>query len=226
VNYATDLFDRETVKRWMACFTVLLRGMTEEVESRIGDLPILPESERHQVIKLFNATQMAFPQEKLIHELFEEQVRRMPDAVSVVHEGQSLTYAELNGRANQLARFLRKQGVGPDRLVAICVERSVEMVIGLLGVLKAGGAYVPLDVSYPAERLAYVLEDSAPVLLLTHERLKGILPASNTRVIALDADEDEIGREPDENSDAVKSQGRDGHASQCNELGSLALRDI
>jgi len=186
VNYAADLFDRETVGRWMACFTVLLRGMTEGVQSRIGDLPILPESERHQIIELFNATHGAYPQEKLIHELFEARVKRTPVAVAVVYEGQSLTYAELNGRANQLARYLREKGVGPDQLVGICMERSLEMVVGVLGVLKAGGAYVPLDPNYPTERLAYMLSDAAPTVLLTQERLRERVPETAAEVIALD----------------------------------------
>src|SRR6185312_6758474 len=112
-------------------------------------LSVLPESERLQVIKQFNTTEVAYPREKLIHWLFEEQVERTPDVTAIVYEGHSLTYTELNRRANQLARHLRSKGVGPDRLVGICVERSAEMVIGLLGILKAGGAYVPLDPSYP-----------------------------------------------------------------------------
>jgi len=156
-------------------------------------LSILPESERHQVIELFNATQAAYPQEKLLHELFEEQVRWNPDAIAVVYEWQSLTYAELNGKANQLARYLRDKGVGPDQLVGICVERSLEMVVGLLGILKAGGAYVPLDSAHPPERLAYMLRDASPKVLLIQERLRERLPETTAEVIALDKDWNEIG---------------------------------
>src|SRR5262249_205207 len=136
-------------------------------------LSILPSSERQEVIELFNATHVSYPQEKLVHDLFEEQVSCTPDAIAVVYEGQSLTYAELNRRANQLAWYLREQGVGPDQLVGICVERNLEMVVGLLGILKAGGAYVPLDPAYPAERLQYMLEDAAPKVLLLQDRLRG-----------------------------------------------------
>ena len=159
----------------------LVEALEEAPQTPALSLSILPESERHQVIELFNATQVKYPQEKLIHELFEEQVQRTPQAVAVVYEGQSLTYAELNARANQLARYLRDQGVGPDQLVGICVERSLEMVVGLLGILKAGGAYVPLDPSYPPERLAYMLEDAAPQVLLTQKHLRAELAASGCR---------------------------------------------
>jgi amino acid adenylation domain-containing protein len=186
VTYATDLFNRETIERWIGCFKVLLRGMTDEVESRLSDLPILPEGERRQVVEVFNTTEVKYPQRELIHELFEAQVERTPDAVAVVYEEQVLTYSEINGRANQLARYLRSKGVGPDQLVAICVERSVEMVVGLLGILKAGGAYVPLDPNYPTERLQYMLEDSAPKILLTQGQLRQKLPGVTAEVIALD----------------------------------------
>jgi len=139
------------------------------------ELSILPDSERHQVIDLFNATQVAYPQEKLIHELFEEQVERTPEAVAVVCEGQSLTYAELNAKANQLARCLTQKGVGPDQRVGICVERSLEMVVGLLGILKAGGAYVPLDPSYRRNGGVHA-GDAAPKVLLIQEPLRDRLP--------------------------------------------------
>src|SRR6185312_1231445 len=156
-------------------------------------LRVLPEDERRQVLEGFNP-QAQYRQEKLLQELFEEQVQRTPQALAVTYEGESLTYGELNTRANQLARYLRERGVGPDRLVGICMERSLEMVIGLLGILKAGGAYVPLDPSYPAERLAYMLEDAAPSVLLTQQRLKGQLPCSDAEVIALDGQWREISR--------------------------------
>jgi non-ribosomal peptide synthetase component F len=120
------------------------------------------------VLREWNATEAAYPREACVHELFEAQAARTPDAVAVVFEGERVTYAELNARANRLAHHLRALGVGPDGRVGICVERSVEMVVGLLGILKAGGAYVPLDASYPVERLRNMLEDSAPAVLLTH----------------------------------------------------------
>jgi len=155
-------------------------------------LSILPESERRQVLELFNATEAAYPRDKLIHELFEEQVQRTPSAVAVVYEGHSITYAELNAKANQLAHYLRERQIGPDQLVGICVERSLEMVIGLLGILKAGGAYVPLDPSYPRERLEYLLQDAAPKVVLTQEGLRERLAGTSARLISLDREWDEI----------------------------------
>jgi amino acid adenylation domain-containing protein len=203
LNYATDLFDRKTVQRWMACFIVVLSGISDGViaRRRIGDQPILPENERQQVVELFNTTQVNYPQETLVHSLFEEQVERTPDAVAVVYEGQSLTYAELNCRANQLARYLISRGVRPDQLVAICVDRSLEMVVGLLGILKAGGAYVPLDPNYPIERLQYMLKNALPRVVLTQERLKNVLLSMATDVIALDDDWSEIAEWEDGNLD-------------------------
>ena len=120
------------------------------------------------MLREFNGTRREYPREACVHELFEAQAERTPGAVAVVFEGERVTYAELNARANRLAHHLRALGVGPDARVGICVERSVEMVVGLLGILKAGGAYVPLDSSYPVDRLRNMVEDSAPAVLLTH----------------------------------------------------------
>ena len=150
-------------------------------------LAVLPESERRQVVELFNATAVAYPENELVHELFEEQVRRTPHEIAVEYAGRSLTYTELNARANQLGWYLMGKGVGPDQLVAICVERSLEMVVGLLGILKSGGAYVPLDPSYPADRLSYMLEDSAPRLLLTQEHLVRTLSHTSAEIVTLDS---------------------------------------
>jgi amino acid adenylation domain-containing protein len=203
VNYAADLFDHETVQRWMASFQVLLQALTDDVNARIGDLPVLPEQERLQIIEQFNATQAPYPQDKLIQELFEEQVARTPDATALVFERNSLSYAELNAKANQLARFLREKDVGPDELVGICVERSLEMVIGLLGILKAGGAYVPIDPGYPPERLVYMLNDSAPKVLLTQEKLLALLPETTAQIVALDRDWSAIAQRAAENLGAL-----------------------
>jgi thioester reductase-like protein len=165
-------------------------------------LSILPEGERRQVIDLFNAAQTPYPKDKLIHELFEEQVEHIPEALAVVSPSKSLTYAQLNAQANQLARFLRQLGVGPDQRVAVCVERSVEMIIGLLGILKAGGAYVPMDPSYPAERLGFMLTNSAPRVLLTQEALRERLPKTDIEVVALDVDRADIAQQDTFNIDA------------------------
>jgi len=151
-----------------------------------GGPPILAQTTYRDVLERFNATQVSHPPEKLIHELYEDQARSTPEAVAVLHESRSLTYADLNGKANQLARYLIGKGVRPDQPIAICVERSFNMVIGLLGILKSGGAYVPLDPNYPVERLRYMLQDAAPRLVLTQSRLKGALSATRAEVIELD----------------------------------------
>lgn len=169
--YDIDLFERDTVERWLACLMVLLRDMTRAPGRRIADLSILPEAERVKVIDRFGATQAYYRGERLIHRLFEAQARRTPDALALKHGEATLTYAALNASANRLARELQNRGVGPDQLVGICVERSLEMVIGLLGILKAGGAYIPLDPNYPPERLQYMLSDANPRLVLTQRGL-------------------------------------------------------
>ena len=179
----------------------LVQALEEAPQAPALSLSILPEAERRQVLQSFNATQSVVPRDKLLHELFEEQVRRTPGATAVVYEGQSLTYAGLNGRANQLARYLRNQGVGSDQLVGICVERGVAMIVAVLGVLKAGGAYVPLDPTYPAERLAYLLEDAAPQVLLTLGQLRERLPPTAAAVIALDEQWSEIAAWPAQDLD-------------------------
>jgi amino acid adenylation domain-containing protein len=157
-------------QRVCALMRTALEQLVEALETRpatpVRSLDVLPAEERRQVIETWNATDVDYPRETCLHELFEAQVERTPDAMAVVDERQSLTYAELNARANRLAHELRNRGVEPDARVAVCAERSVELVVGLLAVLKAGGAYVPLDPSYPADRLRAMLDDSAPVALL------------------------------------------------------------
>ncbi|MFL5385966.1 MAG: amino acid adenylation domain-containing protein, partial [Longimicrobiaceae bacterium] len=167
-NYATALFDRVTVERYVGYLHRVLQAMVADDSTPVDRLELLSAAERRRVVEEWNATDAAFPAGACVHELFEAQVERTPGAVAVVFEGERVTYAELNARANRLAHHLGALGVGPDARVGICVERSVEMVVGLLGILKAGGAYVPLDASYPVERLRHMLEDSAPAALLTH----------------------------------------------------------
>ena len=164
----------------------LVESLSEEADRPIRSLSILPPAERERVLYGFNDTAVEYPRDKLIHQLFEEQVVKAPDAIALVYEGQSLSYGQLNGKANQLAHHLRELGVRPDARVAICMERGLEMVVGLLGILKAGGAYVPLDPSYPVQRLAYMLKDSEPVVLLTQRGLRGLLPESEVAVLELD----------------------------------------
>ena len=143
-------------------------GLTAHETQEADRLPLIDEAERHRVLVEWNATEADYPRDKCVHELVEAQVARTPDAIAVVCDGERLTYAELNARANRLAHHLRGLGARPDARVAICAERSLEMVVGLLGIFKAGGAYVPLDPGYPAERLAAMLKDSAPIAVLTH----------------------------------------------------------
>jgi amino acid adenylation domain-containing protein len=162
-------------------------------------LPLLPEAERNQVLVEWNDTAADYPHDMCLHQLFEEQVERTPDAVAAIFEDQYLTYRELNRRANQLAHYLRTLGVGPETLVGLCVERSLEMMIGLLGVLKAGGGYVPLDPSYPADRLAFMLADSQVSILLAMQATIAGLPAWTGTLISLDTGFCAIAEEPDEN---------------------------
>lgn len=192
LKYATDLFYLETARRWIASFEMVLRGIVANEHAQLADLRILPEDQRRVVVDTFNATDVELGGPRLVHQLFEDQVRRTSEGIAVTYEGTNLTYATLNRRANQLARFLSAKGVGPDELVGICVQRSPEMVVGLLGILKAGGAYVPLDPTYPPERLAYMLKDAAPRVVLTQGRLRDVLPHHAGELIALDDGWDEI----------------------------------
>lgn len=198
-EYATDLFERGTIERMARAFRVLLEGIVGNPDEQICELQLLDDADKQQFFA-WNDTAVPYPQNKLVHELFEEQVERTPNVTAVEYETTSLTYAELNSRANRLARYLISEGIGPDRLVGICVTRSTEMIVGLLAILKAGGAYVPLDPSYPVERLQHMLEDSRPQVVLTQELLKGKLPVlPQTAVISLDTKWAEIAGYVDEN---------------------------
>jgi amino acid adenylation domain-containing protein len=198
-EYNIDLFDAATITRMLGHFQTLLEGIVANPEQRLSDLPLLTPAERHTLLVEWNNTQVDYPKDICIHQLFEAQVERTPEAVAVVFESQQLTYRELNRRANQLAHHLRSLGVDPDTLVGICLERSLEMVVGLLGILKAGGAYVPLDPAYPQERLTFMLEDSQVPVLLTQQQLVEKLPEHQARVICLDADWETITSHCEEN---------------------------
>ncbi|MBP2239426.1 amino acid adenylation domain-containing protein, partial [Sinorhizobium kostiense] len=165
-GYATALFDRATIERQRSYLLALLRAMVADVGQSVGRIDILPADERRYLLEELNRTEADYPSELCVHELFEAQVRRAPDAVAVVFEGQSISYGALNVRANRLAHHLIALGVKPDQPVAICLERSPAMVVGLLAILKAGGAYLPLDPAYPSGRLRQVLDDAAPQLIL------------------------------------------------------------
>ena len=147
----------------------------------LSQLPLLTADERHRILVEWNTTTATYPDEECIHHVFETQVARTPDAIAVVCGDESLTYRELNRRANQVAHYLRALGVGPEMVVGLCIERSLAMVVGLLGILKSGAAYVPLDPTYPPERLAFILEDAQPSVVLTQEHLMAELPAMERR---------------------------------------------
>ena len=151
VEYSTALFREETIARMIGHYRQLIEEVLLKPRARISDLELLTEAERQQILSDFNATEAEYPRDKTIHELFEAQVEQTPDNVAVVFEEEQLTYRELNARANQLARVLREKGVQPDTLVGIMVERSLEMIVGILAILKAGGAYVPIDPEYPRD---------------------------------------------------------------------------
>ncbi|MDF5729095.1 MAG: condensation domain-containing protein, partial [Rhizonema sp. PD38] len=187
-RYNTDLFDADTIERMAGHFQTLLTGIVANPIEPISALPLLTKIEQQQLLVEWNDTQAEYSRNKCIHQLFEEQVERTPDAVTVVYENQQLTYQQLNYRANQLAHYLRSLGVGPEVLVGICVERSLEMVVGLLGILKAGGAYVPLDPQYPTERKEFILADTQTPILLTQQHFATNLPTNGIKVICLDAD--------------------------------------
>lgn len=163
--HATDLFDAATIERWVECFATVLRNIVRDPGARVSDLSLLSEQQRRTVLDSCNATETAYPQEELLHTLFARQAETTPAAVAVVGEGGSLTYAELEARANRLASLLVERGTRPDQPVGICVERGLDMFVGLLGIWKAGGAYVPLDPDYPQDRLASMLDDAALLLV-------------------------------------------------------------
>ncbi|MEH2129243.1 MAG: amino acid adenylation domain-containing protein, partial [Nostoc sp.] len=191
-EYNTDLFDSSTIERMAGHFVTLLEAIVANPSERISQLPLLTASEQRQLLVEWNDTQVDYPHDLCIHQLFEEQVVRTPNAVAVVFENQQFTYAELNSRANQLAHYLQSLGVGVDVLVGICVERSLEMLVGLLGILKAGGAYVPLDPEYPTERLNFMLEDAQVRVLLTQQHLVERLPEHQAQLVCLDEVWEEI----------------------------------
>ncbi|KGV43561.1 non-ribosomal peptide synthetase [Burkholderia pseudomallei] len=193
LNYASALFDESTVRRYVTYWCRLLEGMTAgSANVSVARLPLLDEAERKQVVYEWNATERDYPIEQCIHQLFEAQVDRKPEAIALTFEGQRLSYAELNARANRLAHYLQARGVGPDRLVALCAERGIEMVVGLLAILKAGGAYVPLDPAYASDRLRGIVQDSQPALVLADAvgraalgELDGALPVIDLETDAL-----------------------------------------
>ncbi|HEX7330757.1 MAG TPA: amino acid adenylation domain-containing protein, partial [Pyrinomonadaceae bacterium] len=192
LEYNSDLFDRKTIVRLINNFTTLLNGVTETPQQRVENLPLLTTAERAEILEDWNATASAFPENSTLPQLFESQVKHTPDAVAVICNDEELTYAELNARANQLAHHLQRLGVSPESLVAVCLDRSIEMLVAVLSVLKAGAAYVPLDPAYPKERQSFVLADSQAKVLITTTMLVPELPSEQLTTVCLDEDREII----------------------------------
>src|SRR6185437_12779538 len=200
LHYLSGLFEQATIERIAEYFQTLLRAMIVNDSQHVSALPLLTATERQRLLVEWNATQVPYT-EQLIHQLFEAHATAQPSVTALVYQDQSLSYSELNGKANQLAHHLISLGIRPDDRVALCVERSPDMVVGLLGILKAGGAYVPLDPGYPDERLAFMLTDCAPVALLTQTALKDRLQVQKMPVVTLD-DDSAIAQESSDNPDS------------------------
>jgi amino acid adenylation domain-containing protein len=194
LEYSTDLFDPATILRMQDHLRTLLEGIVVDPDQRLSDLPLLTEDERHRLLVEWNDTKSDYPGDKCVHQLFEDQVGRTPDAVAVIFEDKRITYRELDLRANQLARYLESLGVGPETRVGISVNAPLEMIVGLLGILKSGGAYVPLDPAYPRDRLAFMLEDAQIAVLISQRRLVDSLPPCKAKLVCLDSDREAIGR--------------------------------
>ena len=199
VEYNTDIFDASTIRRLLRHYWRLLEGVTADPDAPVSRVDLLLPEEKHQILVEWNDTKREFRPEALVHKLFEARVEEAPEATAVSFLGQTLTYRELNERANQLAHHLRTLGVGPEVPVGIATERSLDMIVAVLGVLKSGGAYLPLDPAYPKERLAYMLQDSGAPVLVTQEHLLDSLPQHEGRLVLLDSGWDEIAKQPAEN---------------------------
>lgn len=209
MEYNSDLFEGETIERMLGNYATLLESIVTNPHAHIAELPLLTTTQRQEILIDWNATNAEFPYQKSIHQLFQEQAQLTPHNVAVVCDTRRLTFAEMNARANQLAHYLRKRGVGPEVRVAICVERSVEMIVGLLAILKAGGTYVPLEPSFPAERIAFIKADSQVRVLLTQQHLS-LMPWTG-ETIYLDSDWPEIARESSEAPVEVASAENSAH---------------
>ncbi|MFP3377567.1 amino acid adenylation domain-containing protein [Bacillus sp. SIMBA_069] len=196
IDYREELFSKEEIKRFFNVMLAIMENTFEKPKQKVAEIEIISDEDKRKSLVEFNNPKLDFPSQVTIHELFEQQALNYPRDIAVTYGKEKVTYRELNERANQLAHYLQKKGVRPDTLVGLCVERSLEMIVGILGILKAGGAYVPLDSTYPEQRLQYILEDASIQLFVTQESLKELkwLP-ENVESICLDRDQDEIGKE-------------------------------
>ncbi|EJR97191.1 non-ribosomal peptide synthetase [Bacillus mycoides] len=196
IDYRKELFSKEEINRFFKTMLAVIENTFKNPKQKVSEIEIISEEDKRKSLVEFNNPKLDFPPQVTIHELFEQQAMIYPNSIAVTYEKGKVTYRELNENANQLAHYLQKKGVGPDTLVGLCVERSLEMIVGILGILKAGGAYVPLDPTYPEQRLQYILEDAGIQLFVTQESLKELkwLP-ENIKSICLDRDRDEIGQE-------------------------------
>ena len=196
-DYNSDLFARETIARWLTHFETLLKSLAADRNQELDRLPILTETEFRQIVHDWNSTERDYPRQKCVPDLFDEQVARRPDAIAVSFDGGSLTYEQLDKRANQLARHLIKVGVTPGSLVGIALDRSLDLLVGLLGIWKAGAGYLPLDAAYPRDRIAFIIEETSLATLITHSKIVPSLPIFDARPICLDRDWILIEREPE-----------------------------
>jgi len=205
-DYNTDLFDASTIERWLTHYQTVLEGIVASPTEKLSQLPLLSEDQRRELLVDWNRTEAEFPKQTL-HELIERQAWKTPGASAVTFETTTISYSELNRRANQLAHYLQALGVGPDKFVGVFLDRSIEMVVAVLGTLKAGGAYLPLDPEYPKDRLAFMLEDADVPVLLTNSSLAGQLPGHRAQIFCFDTDKEHLDREPDTNPSSTVSPG-------------------
>ncbi|HEY4326481.1 MAG TPA: amino acid adenylation domain-containing protein [Mucilaginibacter sp.] len=196
-EYSTDRYRGETITRMINHYINLLRSITATPEEKVSRLGMLSEAEEQTLLTEFNLTRIAYPKDKTIVELFREQVIKNPGTAAVIYENEELSYSELDKRSNQLSNYLQQRGIKAETMVPICIERSMEMMVGILGIMKAGGAYVPIDPAYPQDRISYMLEDTGAVLVVSSSSSREKLQESNIKVIALDSDWHEIEKESD-----------------------------
>jgi amino acid adenylation domain-containing protein len=199
LEYNTDLFDRASIERMSEYFLALLHQIVDNPKQKISLLSLISEAEKKQIVVDWNKTDTSYPDKLSVTQLFEKQVEKTPQNTAVIFEGQEISYCELNQRSNQLAHYLIKHGVKKDDMVGIFMERSIDMIIGMLGILKAGAVYVPIDTSYPKERIAFIMDDTKTPALLTQQSLAADLPESQSIILNMDTDRDKIERESADN---------------------------